>query len=147
MAPGQQPVEDVNYLRTRLAEVEGELHRQRARLTTGEERFRALADALPVMIWMSGRDKLCTYFNQPWLAFTGQPLDRQIGNGLQESGRWFAKHHKGSTAGPKCISVVTAGSLSIPPTSAKLSSKNPEIAHWTTKWSRRRERDYSETGK
>jgi two-component system, LuxR family, sensor kinase FixL len=46
-----------------------------------EERFRLMADTAPVMVWMSGRDKLCTYFNQDWLDFTGQAVERQLGNG------------------------------------------------------------------
>jgi PAS domain S-box-containing protein len=33
------------------------------------------------MIWMSGPDKLCTYFNQQWLDFTGRPLAAELGNG------------------------------------------------------------------
>lgn len=46
-----------------------------------EERFRLVANTAPVMIWMSGPDKLCNYFNQPWLEFTGRPLDAQLGDG------------------------------------------------------------------
>ncbi len=46
-----------------------------------EERFRLVANSAPVLIWMSDPDKLCTYFNQPWLEFTGQPLQSQLGNG------------------------------------------------------------------
>jgi PAS domain S-box-containing protein len=46
-----------------------------------EERFRLVANTAPVLIWMSGADKLCTYFNKPWLEFTGQSLERQLGNG------------------------------------------------------------------
>jgi PAS domain S-box-containing protein len=30
---------------------------------------------------MSGPDKLCNYFNQPWLDFTGRPLEAELGNG------------------------------------------------------------------
>jgi PAS domain S-box-containing protein len=37
-----------------------------------------------VMIWMSGPDKLCDYFNQPWLDFTGRPLEMELGNGWTE---------------------------------------------------------------
>jgi PAS domain S-box-containing protein len=36
-----------------------------------EERFRLVANAAPVMIWMSGVDKEPTYFNQLWQDFTG----------------------------------------------------------------------------
>jgi PAS domain S-box-containing protein len=50
-----------------------------------EERFRLTADAAPVLIWMSGTDKLCTWFNQPWLAFTGRPMERELGNGWTEN--------------------------------------------------------------
>jgi PAS domain S-box-containing protein len=49
-----------------------------------EERFRLVANAAPVMIWMSGQDKLCTYFNQSWLEFTGRSLEAEIGNGWAE---------------------------------------------------------------
>ena len=46
-----------------------------------EERFRLVANTAPVMIWMSGTDKLCNYFNQPWLEFTGRALEAELGNG------------------------------------------------------------------
>jgi PAS domain S-box-containing protein len=50
-------------------------------LRESEERFRLVANTAPVMIWMSGTDKLCTYFNKPWLDFTGRPLVAELGNG------------------------------------------------------------------
>lgn len=50
-------------------------------LRESEERFRLMIDAAPVMVWVSGPDKLCTYFNRPWLDFTGRPLDQELGNG------------------------------------------------------------------
>lgn len=53
-------------------------------LQESEERFRLVANTAPVMIWMSGTDKLCNYFNQPWLEFTGRPLEAELGNGWAE---------------------------------------------------------------
>ena len=49
-----------------------------------EERFRLMSDTAPVMVWMSGLDKLCTYFNRRWLEFTGRPLEAELGNGWVE---------------------------------------------------------------
>jgi PAS domain S-box-containing protein len=55
-----------------------------AGLRESEKRFRIVADAAPVLIWMSGVDKLCTFFNKPWLEFTGRSLEQEIGNGWAE---------------------------------------------------------------
>jgi PAS domain S-box-containing protein len=50
-------------------------------LRESEERFRLMSNTAPVLIWMADTDKLCTYFNQPWLDFTGRPLSAELGNG------------------------------------------------------------------
>jgi len=59
-------------------------HRAVKALEESEERFRAMADVAPVMIWMSGVDRLCHYFNRPWLEFTGRTLDQELGRGWTE---------------------------------------------------------------
>jgi PAS domain S-box-containing protein len=55
--------------------------RSEAALRESEERFRLVANTAPVMIWMAAPDKLCTYFNQPWLEFTGRQIEAELGNG------------------------------------------------------------------
>ena len=51
------------------------------RLRESEARFRAIADSAPVLIWMSGVDKACTFFNKGWLDFRGRALADELGNG------------------------------------------------------------------
>jgi PAS domain S-box-containing protein len=56
-------------------------------LRESNERFRTLADHAPVLIWMSGTDKLANFFNRGWLEFTGRQLEQELGN------RWIEGIH------------------------------------------------------
>ena len=46
--------------------------------------YRLLIEHSPVMIWRSGLDASCDYFNQTWLAFTGRTLEQEMGNGWSQ---------------------------------------------------------------
>jgi PAS domain S-box-containing protein len=49
--------------------------RAEAALRESEERFRTLADSAPMMVWSTGADRRCDFFNRRRLEFTGQSLD------------------------------------------------------------------------
>ena len=59
------------------------MQRERA-LQETEQHFRTLANGGSALIWTSGLDKLCNYFNEPWLKFTGRTLEQELGNGWAE---------------------------------------------------------------
>jgi len=64
-----------------------------------DARFRIVADSAPVMIWMSGSDKLCTFFNTAWLEYTGRTLEQELGNG------WTQRVHPDDYA--RCLKTYT----------------------------------------
>lgn len=53
-------------------------------LRESEERFRTVANSAPVMIWMAGTDKRCSFFNKGWLDFTGRTLEQELGYGWRQ---------------------------------------------------------------
>jgi two-component system, LuxR family, sensor kinase FixL len=53
-------------------------------LRDSESRFRSLADTAPVLVWSSGENGLCEYFNQGWLDFTGRTHEQEMGRGWLE---------------------------------------------------------------
>jgi PAS domain S-box-containing protein len=61
-----------------------ERKRAEARLLESEARFQAMADTAPVLIWTTGTDGLCNYFNKPWLEFTGRRIEQEVGTGWIE---------------------------------------------------------------
>ena len=56
----------------------------REKLEESEVQYRNLANAGSALIWTSGKDKLCNYFNETWLRFTGRTLEQEMGNGWAE---------------------------------------------------------------
>ena len=66
----------------------------------GDHHFKELADFAPVLIWRSGTDKLCDWFNKPWLDFVGRSMEQELGNG------WAEGVHKDDF--DRCLEIYTA---------------------------------------
>ena len=58
-----------------------ERRRQSEALKESEKRFRHIADAAPVLIWISDTTKEYTWFNKAWLDFTGRTMEAESGYG------------------------------------------------------------------
>ena len=84
-----------------IAEVLDITERRRAEqdLRESEERFRLVANKAPVLIWMSGTDKLCTFFNECWLDFTGRSMEHELGEG------WVSGVHPEDLQ--RCLSIYS----------------------------------------
>jgi PAS domain S-box-containing protein len=59
-------------------------------------RFRELADAAPVMLWLTDLTSECEFFNQRWLDFTGRTMEQELGVGWAE-GLHFEDFQKAMT--------------------------------------------------
>src|SRR6516225_3562887 len=90
---------ELSYDLIHAAQVNRQLQASEATLRESEQRFRIVADAAPVLIWMSGVDKLCTFFNKRWLEFTGRGVEQEMGDGWTDG-----VHHEDLQ---KCLTTYT----------------------------------------
>jgi two-component system sensor histidine kinase VicK len=66
---------------------------------TVDEQFKLMADTAPVLMWISGPDKLTYFFNTSWLHFTGRTLEQEFGNG------WIEGVHPDDLS--RCLQIYT----------------------------------------
>ena len=46
--------------------------------------YAIIVEQAPILIWRSDTTSRCDYFNERWLAFTGRPMEAELGNGWAE---------------------------------------------------------------
>ena len=73
---------------------------RRRAMRESEMRFREIADAAPVLIWISDSSKACVWFNRPWLDFTGRTMAQEVGDG------WMSDIHPDDLA--RCVATYHA---------------------------------------
>lgn len=73
----------VHYVYSTLDDITTDLKWEHE-LKESEERFRSLANAAPVLIWLASPDKICIWFNDTWLDYTGRSLEQEYGYGWAE---------------------------------------------------------------
>lgn len=81
------PVQDGDGQIRRFAGVSADITEQKQaeeRIQESETRFRLMANSAPVLIWVSEKDRSCSWFNQVWLDFTGRTLKQERGYGWLE---------------------------------------------------------------
>lgn len=82
-----------------FSEQEESRRKAEAALRESQQLFATVTNTSPALIWMSGLDKGCTWFNEPWLAFTGRSLEEEKGDG------WTAGVHPDDLA--HCLQIYT----------------------------------------
>ncbi|MFA7404149.1 MAG: PAS domain-containing sensor histidine kinase [Pelobacteraceae bacterium] len=77
-----------------------ELQKSEDSLIRSRDYHMKLLEIFPSLIWRSGTDGRCNYFNQTWLAFTGRTMEEEIGEG------WVDGVHPDDRE--RCIACYTA---------------------------------------
>ncbi|MEC4895766.1 MAG: EAL domain-containing protein [Oscillatoria sp. PMC 1051.18] len=71
-------------LEQRVEQRTAELRQAYVELQASEERFRLMANAAPVLLWMTDTEGNCNFLNQGWLDFTGRSLTQELDDGWVE---------------------------------------------------------------
>ncbi|MDO9386980.1 MAG: PAS domain S-box protein [Thiobacillus sp.] len=74
----------VNFVSSIARDI-GERIELESRLTRSRDFHLKLLQHFPHMVWRSGADGNCDYFNKTWLDFTGRKLEQELGNGWAEA--------------------------------------------------------------
>jgi PAS domain S-box-containing protein len=87
-------------------------------LRESEGRHRALSEALPQLVWTSGADGSCDYFNPQWEDYTGGPAQSHLGSG------WLEVIHEIDRAGLAAAWAAAVASGTVFDSDARLRAVN-----------------------
>jgi len=69
---------------TSLEAENASLRLKQIEISQAKELYLKIFEEFPALIWRSGLDKKCNYFNRTWLEFTGRTMEQEDGNGWSE---------------------------------------------------------------
>jgi len=78
---------EIYKLKERIKKLEDEnsfLKQQQVEVNQAKELYLKIFEEFPALIWRSGLNKQCNYFNKMWLQFTGRTMEQEVGNGWTE---------------------------------------------------------------
>lgn len=91
------PLHGLAQCRAELAARDEALRQARSAHAESEARFRSMADAAPLMLWMTQADGQCVFINKAWQRFTGRTLAEEADDG------WTVNVHPDDL--PHCIAA------------------------------------------
>lgn len=80
-------MDEISLLKARIDALEAEnagLRNNQVEINQAKELYLKIFEDFPALIWRSGLDKNCNYFNRTWLEFTGRTMEQEDGNGWAE---------------------------------------------------------------
>jgi two-component system, cell cycle sensor histidine kinase and response regulator CckA len=77
------PVDGMTFIQCNIRDIT-DRKRIEAALRESQQQYKTLADFGRALIWTSGVDGKCDYFNRTWLAFTGRTFEQELGDGWAE---------------------------------------------------------------
>ena len=84
----EEPDESLITILTTIGRQVGQFIERRralASLRESENRFRMMAESVPVMLWLTSSTGHVEYFNRVWREFTGRPVEQDLGDGWIEN--------------------------------------------------------------
>jgi PAS domain S-box-containing protein len=73
----QTALDRIQALETKCARLE----QKHVEIHTAKELYLKVLEDFPALIWRSGLDKMCDYFNRTWLEWTGKTMEQEVGLG------------------------------------------------------------------
>lgn len=71
--------------RNRVVTAREQVQRGQANLKESEERFQRMADSASILVSVTNSEGKATWFNKPWLSFTGRSMEEEQGEGWLEN--------------------------------------------------------------